>query len=348
MAQVSMHHIAEKAGVSTMTVSLALRNHPSIPQATTQRIKEIAESLGYKRNPLISALMANRGKHKTSKTSGLTLAFITTFSPEDAWRQFPSLVAYFNGASKRAKELGYNLEPFWAANPELSIKRMNTMLWTRNIQGLLFSPGPSMQVQIQIDCTPYACIGLEMCYTQSNLNRVIPDYRFAMTECLRQLKARGYKKIGIAIRSSVDARSDYLWSSTYQAFHKYYGFQKSIPPLFFDNYNLVCPENLEALNQWYTRYKPEAIISVSPDIIELLKSLKLKVPEDIGLASVELKPSHSYVSGVFHRKEDVGAAAAEQLISKINHNIRGLPKFNDKLFIEGVWNEGTTLLDFRS
>ena len=45
--RVRLIDIANKAGVSKMTVSLALRNDPSISRETTNMIKEIADTLGY-------------------------------------------------------------------------------------------------------------------------------------------------------------------------------------------------------------------------------------------------------------------------------------------------------------
>ena len=40
--------IAAKAGLSGAAVSLALRDHPSIPPATRARIKRLADQLGYR------------------------------------------------------------------------------------------------------------------------------------------------------------------------------------------------------------------------------------------------------------------------------------------------------------
>ena len=52
-----MRAIAEKAGVSTMTVSLALRDHASIPESTRTLIKAIASELGYRPDPVLRAIM---------------------------------------------------------------------------------------------------------------------------------------------------------------------------------------------------------------------------------------------------------------------------------------------------
>jgi len=46
-----MRDVARAAGVHQTTVSLALRNHASIPAATRERIKAAAAELGYKQIP---------------------------------------------------------------------------------------------------------------------------------------------------------------------------------------------------------------------------------------------------------------------------------------------------------
>ena len=63
-----MKHVAQAAGVSVMTVSLALRHAPSIPVATRERVLAAAEKLGYRRNPLVSVLMAGlRGRQRVGR-----------------------------------------------------------------------------------------------------------------------------------------------------------------------------------------------------------------------------------------------------------------------------------------
>ena len=56
---VTIKDIARQLDVSHTTVSLALRNHPSLPAATRARIQKLARELGYRPNPLVHALMAH-------------------------------------------------------------------------------------------------------------------------------------------------------------------------------------------------------------------------------------------------------------------------------------------------
>ena len=52
-----MQDVADAAQVHRTTVSLALRRDPRIPTATRERVERHAAKLGYRANPLVSALM---------------------------------------------------------------------------------------------------------------------------------------------------------------------------------------------------------------------------------------------------------------------------------------------------
>jgi len=56
---VSTRRIAQLAGVSPTTVSLALHNSPKIPAETKQRVIKIARRLGYRPNARVAELMAH-------------------------------------------------------------------------------------------------------------------------------------------------------------------------------------------------------------------------------------------------------------------------------------------------
>src|SRR5690606_27714546 len=55
--------VARVAGVHPTTVSLALRDHPSIPSETRARIRAVAKELGYRRDPLLDAFNFHRVRH---------------------------------------------------------------------------------------------------------------------------------------------------------------------------------------------------------------------------------------------------------------------------------------------
>lgn len=55
----NMEDVARAAGVHQTTVSRALRNDRRLPEQTRQRIRKLAERLGYRPHPLLTALGVN-------------------------------------------------------------------------------------------------------------------------------------------------------------------------------------------------------------------------------------------------------------------------------------------------
>jgi LacI family transcriptional regulator len=59
-SSVGLKQIAKEAGVSMMTVSRVLRNESNVAAATDERIRSIADRLGYKRNRLVHGIQSGR------------------------------------------------------------------------------------------------------------------------------------------------------------------------------------------------------------------------------------------------------------------------------------------------
>ncbi|MDQ8207924.1 LacI family DNA-binding transcriptional regulator [Coraliomargarita sp. SDUM461003] len=111
MSRVSLKQIAEKAGVSRMTVSCALRNSPRVKAETAARIQAIADELGYAPDPRFAEHMAR--VRETKQKALLPIAWINANAKQKAFREYEWLQPYFEGAQERCEELGYRLEEFW-------------------------------------------------------------------------------------------------------------------------------------------------------------------------------------------------------------------------------------------
>jgi LacI family transcriptional regulator len=268
---------------------------------------------------------------------------MTTNKTRDDWRDYASPKRYFDGAASRAAELGYRLEPFWLADPNVTTKRMEIILRTRNVQGLLFAPAPEVSLKVGIDCTPYACVGLETYVALPVVHRVIPDQRHAMVESLKQLRLRGYRRVGLVIRRYADERAALNWSSTFQAFHTHLDMGHWIPPLWLEHRDPAAETNRTAFCDWVSANRPDVILTLDPIVQTWLHALKMRVPKDIGVAYLELTERTPGASGIERESERVGAAAIDLLVTMLNHNQRGLPAYDNTLLIKGTWIEGSTL-----
>jgi LacI family transcriptional regulator len=89
------------------------------------------------------------------------------------------------------------------------------------------------------------------------------------------------------------------------------------------------------------------VVSNLSDVMALLEGMGLRVPEDIGYASIDLVHADSPWSGIDQQAHEVGAATVDLVVTQLQNNEFGLPKSPKSVFLDGVWREGNTLLPHR-
>src|SRR5208282_2052451 len=104
--------VARTAGVHVTTVSLALRDHPSLPMRTRERLQRLARQMGYVPDPALSALVAYRHGSRPRKDQP-TLAYVTHWDSALGWKESPAHRDFHEGATAKACGIGYQLEHFW-------------------------------------------------------------------------------------------------------------------------------------------------------------------------------------------------------------------------------------------
>src|ERR1700739_695014 len=105
----TIRDIARDTGFHYSTVSLALRDHPRIPDSTKRIIREAAKGLGYQPDATLSPLWPNPLVKRRPKELTV-VAWITNHHTRTGWRRSACTEDYFEGASQRATERGYRLE----------------------------------------------------------------------------------------------------------------------------------------------------------------------------------------------------------------------------------------------
>ncbi|MCX7915174.1 MAG: LacI family DNA-binding transcriptional regulator, partial [Verrucomicrobiae bacterium] len=149
VSQVTLATIAEAAGVHKMTVSRALRNHPSISPATRARVQRIAEKLGYRPNPLLSIYQAHV-RARRAPAYQATLAWINDNPSQNYWVATPYNRPYLDGVRARAEQLGYRIDELWLEDldrqhPESNIDRFMRIMRARGIHGAILAPQVTKQ-----------------------------------------------------------------------------------------------------------------------------------------------------------------------------------------------------------
>src|SRR5688572_22940123 len=134
----SLRSLARQLGVSAATVSLALRDSDHVVPATKRRVLQAARRAGYKSNPLVGSLMAALRRASHGSFQGSLIAINTSDEPRPALTLYHRQI--FDGAVRRARELGYSLELCWVGPHALTLPRLDAVLRARNAPGVLVMP----------------------------------------------------------------------------------------------------------------------------------------------------------------------------------------------------------------
>ena len=117
-ARVTLRDIARASKLSVSGVSMAMRNDPSIPTATCVRVQHLAQKMGYRPNPYVSALMHSRAAKQEKKDPFIaSIAYINHSESfvleqdrsqlDQRARSYKSNIRdFYLGASKRAQKQG--------------------------------------------------------------------------------------------------------------------------------------------------------------------------------------------------------------------------------------------------
>ena len=132
----TLRSLAAEAGISPMTVSLALRNHPRIPVATRERIRKLAKQRGYTPDPQIAALMQHLRTRRPARLQSV-IAALTTM-PGRRTNRYSEVIA--RSARERAAELGFGFDQILLGPYLDRAGSLNRVLRARGIDGVVMLP----------------------------------------------------------------------------------------------------------------------------------------------------------------------------------------------------------------
>jgi LacI family transcriptional regulator len=336
---VTQQDVARETGLSQTAVSLALRNSPDVSAATVRKVRAAAKKLGYRPDPLISALMAQR--HKRQKEAfRAKIALLSAFSRRDGWRESAYAAGCFAGAKRAAAERGYVCEPVWLREPGISAPRLSQILWTQNVQGLLFAPLPVDFPPIEIDWGKFAALSLDYSLLHPALNRVVDDHAFGIERVLSEVARRGYRRPGLVLRASQDVRTHHSRLGVFLVQLRLHPEWQHVPPL-------ILPEDrwdAARFAEWVRRERPDVVLTEELELPPVVQSLGLRVPRDLGIAFFYKEHPVSKLSGLQIDSAQVGATAANILIRMIETNERGVLRVPTTTLVQSFhWNDGRTL-----
>jgi LacI family transcriptional regulator len=311
---VTIKDIARALGLSTSTVSRALRDSYEISPETKKLVLEYAEKINYQPNPIALSL-----KEKRSRSIGIIVCEIAN--------SFFSQV--INGIESIAYDKGYNV--IIAQSHESYDREVINVqyLASRSIDGLLVSVSSETQdlKHLQnLHDRGFPIVFFDRIVDEMETHKVIVDNSMGGYEATEHLIKSGYKNIAAL------AGSEYL-SITKERLG---GYRQALTdnhiPFEEDNVKyclhggMLYNEVEDALNQLFRlKKKPDAIIAsadkLTTNCLRYLRNRKIKVPDEVALVGFSnldltdlLSPSLSVVR---QPAFEMGQIATELLIQQI-------------------------------
>ena len=352
--RVTLTDIAKRAEVHVTTVSLALRNHPRLPEKTRLRIQKLAKEMDYQPDPILQALVAYRGK-VMERRNPPTLAYVTNWDTKYGWKETTAHPQFFQGAEAKAQELGFKLDHFWMGEPGLSHTRMSKILQARGITGVIIaSHRRASDVDLHFDWSGFSAVKIEYFPHQPELHQVNNDHCSIMRLAMQRAEDHGYKRIGAVMHRGWNHAVDHHWNAGLLISQDFHPPEERIPIHLFPDADQVDDWMSETksdvvadtakFRQWYEKYQPQVIISKRSFIQPCLDAMGLKIPDDLAFIDLFLEEHEQdgTVAGVRQNHHAVGELAIEILAGQLHYHKFGIPEIPTRTQVEGTWFDGAS------
>ena len=331
--------LAQLAGVSKTTVSLALRDHPRIRPEVRQHIQQLAAAAGYRPNALVANLLAQLRSSKTSSYQS-TLGLLCVARDPSELETVSTFRSWIAGCQARATEQGYGFNRLWIYEPGITPARLVEILDARNIRGLAvvgFYEGKAIPREFDPIWHRSAAVALGTRPIWPVIHFVSNDQYVTVFRAVRELAGLGYRRLGLCLGSHVDDIVENKFTAGFCAAQKRLSLDQSVPV--FD----LQPEARKLFASWLRQHEPEVILTIHPEVKEWIASLGRRVPEDVGLVQLDKSGGTDDWAGMQQNSEMIGRSAIDMVIGQIHRNESGVPPVQKSMLINSTWSPGATL-----
>lgn len=332
-SSVTLRDIAQKLGISHVTVSMALRNSPRIPEARRIQIKDMAAEMGYRPNPMAAAL-ANFKQSSKIRPVQAGVAWVNHWPDPRKLYTYLEFNRYWLGAKASAEKLGYSLEEF-VCDKSMTPSRLQKVLVARGINGILIPPHQIALNWGDFAWDRFSTVRFGRTVETPKVHLVTADQIANTIRAFEEVQARGYERIGFV---SGPLQRTSLFEPGYLSAQRFVPPSLRIP-VFRAGEGVARHGEFAA---WMKKYKPEAIISEIQDAPGLLKKAGYRIPEDIGLAATSILDGNAD-SGIYQNPEEIGRVGFLVVASLIHDNDKGIPPIARQILVEGEWVDGSSL-----
>jgi LacI family transcriptional regulator len=333
-----MAEIAQKLGVASSTVSRALRGDPRISAEMRQRVETVAEIAGYRPNPLVSALMANRRRRGGSGEVDV-IALITNYGGRESWRAKDVCRWEYEGIVSRAGALGFRVEIFACSEYNYEANRLIATLRARGIRGVLLGFSRDEALQAPFPTEGFAVAGLSAYFRSTIVDRANFHGFYNVQLALEQMRQLGYRRPALVVPGLNNQISNNLWSGAFLDWQLQLPVGDRCEPYIPDD-----GENCGQFYAWLDANRPDSLLVYKVPVRRFLAKRGLLVPNNVGVAYLYRTADEiGAAAGIDGNLSAVGSAALDLVVEKLNANLTSIGSCPKEVLIKGFWRDGSTL-----
>jgi len=332
----TLRTLARELGLSRTTVSDALRGSPRVKSATVDLVRAAAKAAGYERNPLTGAVMSQLRRSRGQQFRGV-LAALEVVDPHRSDLTIRYNQALVQGISDRANHLGFKVERFEIGPQSVRLSRLDTILHTRGIQGLVLLPASGFPDLSSLSWQRYTAVYADYFIDHPPLHCVCSDHYRSMVGLLQELHARGYRRPGLFMEIPLDERLQFRWEGAYLALQKYLPDITEVPLL------RMPKTNRSDFEAWFRKYDPDVVLGHFPDAIAWMRGCGASLPKTHAFVCLNSLRAAGNCAALDLQVEQLGARSAELVIGQLLHNEFGVPAQPSLTTVAAKLVEGPTL-----
>ena len=315
MKKMTMQDVAERAGVSSKTVSRVINNEPRVSESTRKKIQQVIDELDFQPNKSAQSLAADRS---------LLLGLLYD-NPSSAY-----IINLQAGVLDACNEFGYGLviHPCENNSPDL-LPKLRNLLASSRMDGLVLTPPMTENRQLleflDNNSTPYVLI-TPLNLEQSCLLVSIDDV-LAARQSIQHLVDFGHKRIGLILGARERSGTEMRLLGYQQALE-----ENNIP---FDEGLVVQGDftfesGVTAGLQLLRQPQPPTAIFASNDymaagVMKVASQLRISIPYELSVCGFDDTPVARYMTPtlttVRHPVEQLAQHAGELLIRKLKKHL---------------------------
>jgi LacI family transcriptional regulator len=192
-----------------------------------------------------------------------------------------------------------------------------------------------------MDWEHFSALCIESQHLGLSLHMVGNNQSGVTRAAVRRASALGYQTIGLAVGEVEESSLGHPFTAGYLIEVHCHDQLRFVPPL-------LLRANQEAITSrqlgvWVRRHRVDAVLSNWSNLPEMLRSTGLRIPQDVGVATLDQIPRLGPAAGIRQSHQLVGERAVEGLALLMKTNQKGLIELPNTTLVDGIWQDGPEL-----